>query len=511
MGAAPPPRSVVGPWAAPVAPGSTLIGPDVFRLLNIERPCRVAQDWRRQDAPKLWLYHLHYFDDLNAGDATRRRAWHAALLERWVAENAPGEGPGWDPYPISRRIVNWVKWTLAGNTLPADCHRSLAAQARWLMRRLEYHLLGNHLFANGKALMYAGLYFDGPEADSWYRRGFRLIASELPEQVLSDGGHFERSPMYHASALEDLLDLVNLHAAHGRQVPLSWLEAQQRMRHWLRLMCHPDGGISFFNDAAFGMAPSAAELERYTERLKLPLSAPPEASLAVLEPSGYVRIAAGAACVICDCGPVGPDYLPGHAHADTLSFEMSLGTQRVFVNSGTSQYGADGERHRQRGTAAHNTVIVEGENSSEVWGGFRVARRARAQILKTSSGSRRTIVEASHDGYTRLAGRNRHTRRWTLDDGSLCVEDHVSGPFRLAEANFHLHPNVTARVEDSNRVSLSWGTGGSASAIFEGAAQVDVRSGTWHPEFGVSVPNQRIVARLARGALALRLEWDSVP
>jgi len=489
----------------------TLVGPTVFRALNVERPCDLAEDWCRSDATKLWLYHLHYFDDLNARDASRRREWHEAILARWVAENLPGKGPGWDPYPVSRRIVNWVKWALAGNRLPSVCHESLAVQARWLAGRLEYHLLGNHLFMNAKALMYAGLYFDGPEAERWYRRAFRLIGSELHEQVLRDGGHFERSPMYHASALEDMLDLINLHVAHGWQVPLAWIEAQERMRYWLHRMCHPDGEISFFNDAAFGMASSAGDLEEYAARLKLPSPALSEEPLTVLEPSGYVRLTVGPACVICDCGPVGPHYLPAHAHADTLSFEMSLGQQRVFVNSGTSQYGNDSERHRQRGTEAHNTVIIDGQNSSEIWGGFRVARRSRARILQAFSVPNRSIVEASHDGYVRLSGRNEHTRRWALENRSLSIEDYVSGSYQSAEANFHLHPAVTARVESSSRVSLFWGKRGAASVTFAGAASVEVRRGTWHPEFGAGVSNQRIVASLGRGRLSASVDWDSVP
>ena len=78
-----------------------------------------------------------------------------------------------------------------------------------------------------------------------------------------------------------------------------------------------------------------------------------------------------------DVGEIGPDYRPGHAHADTLCFELSVFGQRLVVNSGTSEYGLGAERLRQRGTAAHSTVQIDGADSSEVWSGFRVARRAR--------------------------------------------------------------------------------------------------------------------------------------
>src|SRR6185295_1096925 len=110
------------------------------------------------------------------------------------------------------------------------------------------------------------------------------------------------------------------------------------------------------------------------------------------------------------CASVGPSYQPGHAHADTLSFELSLHGRRVLVNSGTSEYGTGPERQRQRSTAAHNTVVIDGQDSSEVWGGFRVARRAHCQWLATSR-TPAPSIEAVHDGYLRLPGRNTHRRR----------------------------------------------------------------------------------------------------
>src|SRR6185436_7069489 len=101
---------------------------------------------------------------------------------------------------------------------------------------------------------------------------------------------------------------------------------------------------------------------------------PCQDGIAQLEPSGYVRIQRDPVLVIFDAAPVGPDYLPGHAHADTLSFELSWGDRRVITNSGTSTYSVGPRRAWERSTAAHNTVEIDDENSSEVWGGFRVAR-----------------------------------------------------------------------------------------------------------------------------------------
>jgi uncharacterized heparinase superfamily protein len=503
-------RSPQGPYAAPILAAPTLLAPDTFRFLNVERRCATAADWHPAEVPKLWAYHLHYFADLNARDSQLRALWHRELLERWVSENPPGPGDAWEPYPLSRRVANWVKWSARGNALPLPCEASLAAQTRWLSARMEYQILGNHLLANAKALIHAGLYFTGAEAERWYRRGIAVIDRQLHEQVLDDGGHFELSTMYHALVLEDLLDLINLLRAYGRKPALEWYQAVARMRRWLLLMSHPDGDIAFFNDAAFGVAATPGELEWYAGRLDLePMSQRVE-PLTVLAASGYVRVESGPACMICDCAEVGPTYQPGHAHADTLSFELSLAGQRVFVNSGVSEYGNLGERQRQRGTAAHNTVVVNGQHSSEVWGAFRVARRARA-CLREARLAESAIVEGCHDGYARLPGRNRHSRRWSLDQHSLRIEDRISGDFQHAEARFHLHPAIEARLDAPGRVTLYAGERKLAAAVFERAAAVEVGRGTWHPAFGVSIANTWISARFRDASLLSHIRWSQQP
>lgn len=495
-----PRRQRVGAYTSPVAPEPTLIGPDLFRFLNEARMCRGPGSWNPAGVSRLWLYNLHYFDDLNARDASQRWSWHCSLLDRWVAENSIGGGPGWEPYPVSKRIVNWVKWVLCGNQLSHSLAMSLGLQAQWLRGRLEYRLLGNHLFANAKALVHAGLFFDGVEAQDWLNCGLSLIERELKVQILADGAHFELSTMYHAAAVEDLLDLVNIMGAYGRKVPSQWLDCLGRMRNWLRSMSHPDGEISFFNDAAFGIAPSAAELDQYASRLGLPATTARQATLEAQEPSGYTIVRQGEVSLICDCAPVGPDYLPGHAHADTLSFELSVGRQRIFVNSGTSLYENGPERQRQRGTRAHNTVTIDEADSSEVWGGFRVARRARIIRRGVTNTPSEIVVEASHDGYRRLPGKNVHARRWTITARTVCIEDQIEGGFRVANARFHLHPSVRARVLGPSEIGLVW-PDGAARVVFEGAVPVEVQSASWHPGFGSAIENACLVANFERSAL----------
>lgn len=489
-----------------------MVGAERFCFLNEVRDL-TAHGWDDAALEKLWRYNLHYFDDLNAQDAPVRGAWHQALLLRWVRENPPAAGSGWEPYPASLRIVNWIKWTLGGNALPSECLDSLAVQVRWLAQRLEIHLLGNHLFANAKALVFAGLFFDGPEATAWLEKGMRILAREVPEQILADGGQFERSTMYHALALEDMLDLLNVTAAFAGAVPPLWRAtvADWRarigpMRNWLAAMCHPDGEIGLFNDAAFGIAPAPAELERYADDLGLAPSGRAPLGVAHLAQSGYVRVAQDEMVALLDVAPIGPDYLPGHAHADTLSFELSVFGQRVLVNSGTSCYGLSPERTRQRETAAHNTVVVDGQSSSEVWAGFRVARRARPLGLEVvREGSVKVVC--SHDGFRRLPGQPVHTRQWMFDDASLVVEDRVSGLFGHAEARFHLHPGMTLGLLD-DRMSGRIGLGDGHLLIWRvEMGELSIEESTYHPRFGIRWSSRCLVLRLRDGGSRIRFDW----
>lgn len=501
-------REMTGAWVAPARRRASMTGPEYFRLLN-EGGSLALCGWDGPGRDRLWRYHQHYFEDLNAEGSATRSAWHHALIADWIAANPPASGTGWEPYPLSLRIVNWIRWALAGNALGEGALQSLAIQVRALAGRMEWHLLGNHLFANAKALVFAGLYFSGPEAGRWLERGRAVILRQIGEQVLPDGGHFELSPMYHAIALEDLLDLVNIMNAYpgtaGDALREACASRIPAMEAWLAAMAHPDQNISFFNDAAFGVAPAIPELRASARRLRLPPPADP-APLVFLRDSGYVRGAAGPAVLIADVGRIGPDHQPGHAHADTLSFELSLHGQRIFVNSGTSLYGNNPERFRQRGTAAHNTVIVCGQNSSEVWGSFRVARRAMPRDVSVEHASGTIRIGGAHDGYTRLPGRPIHRRDFTLTARSLRIEDRVT-PEAPAEARFHLHPLAAIALGNTGEGAITLPDGGIVRWTASGG-RPRLEPATWHPEFGLMEPTTCLALPLVHGQASLSLTWD---
>ncbi|MBM4229779.1 MAG: heparinase [Gammaproteobacteria bacterium] len=503
-------RAWCGRWIRPAARRPSLCGPLHFCFLGVDHELDQV-GWSGSGVEKLWRYNQHYFDDLNASGASDRREWHSGLIARWLSDNVATQGDGWEPYPTSLRMINWIKASASGFDLSFDAWQNLAVQARYLSERLEWHLLGNHLFVNAKALVFAGLAFEGAEASRWLSTGLGILREQLPEQVLEDGGHFERSPMYHALALEDLLDLINVANASGvtevGQETVRWRRTAGRMLFWLRSMTHPDGRLGRFNDTADGVAPSNVELERYASALGVEGGEVPRGRVTHLAASGYARVDWCDALALLDLAPVGPDYLPGHAHADTLSFELSLHGRLLVVNSGTSCYGLGERRSYERGTAAHSTVEVDGQNSSEVWGGFRVGRRARPLGVSLSGDPRGAgQIRASHDGYRWLPGKPLHSRTWNFISGGLEVRDEVSDASKPALARYHLAPGISLQSDSPDLWLVRYG-GETLARVSVVGGECFEETSSFAPEFGRVHAARCLVVRLRDGHALTRWAW----
>jgi uncharacterized heparinase superfamily protein len=506
-------RTLTGTWSTPGRRPPSLAPGWCFRFLNQERKIVERDDWNRKEWSALWLYNLHYFDDLNAEGALGRADVHQAWLERWVRENPPARGAGWDPYPVSLRSVNWVKWMLAGNLPPAGVVQSLAVQLRHLHRNVEWHVLGNHLISNAKALVFGGVFFEGPEAARWLRTGLSILEREIPEQILPDGGHFERSPMYHSLILEDLLDLVQLSSLWKIPSAVEWRDRVVDMLEWLGIMTHPDGEIVLFNDAAFGIALPPAVLTAYAKTLGFDTRVIPAAPLAVLPHTGYVRSSLGPAVLVADVAPIGPRYQPGHGHADALSFELSVRGNRLIVDTGTFCYGADPVvRASDRSTHAHNTVMVDGVNSSEVWSSFRVGRRAEITHFRQGKNGDEVWVGAAHTGYCRLRRVGLVRRDWIMSPSSLSIRDSVDGAgHHSVEVPFHFHPSVRLRHEAKGRISIILGESDERVGVLTvgNGLSPTIEDFWWHPEFGVAIRGSAVRCRW-EGCLPYKFEMTFV-
>jgi len=322
--------------------------------------------------------------------------------------------------------------------------------------------------------------------------------------------------MYHILLLEDLIDLLNIHNTFERPAPKGIKDKINLMFSWLITMTHPDGEISFFNDAALNVAPSVEEIKAYIGRLNksriinVDIEKKLHQPIINLENSGYTRLQAKDLVLLVDRAAVGPDYLPGHAHADTLSFELSLFSKRVIVNSGTSTYEKNTNRHQQRSTSSHSTVMIDGENSSEVWDSFRVAKRAKVFKSVDKIQDKKIMVSAMHGGYHRLPGRPTHHRKWELSQSLLEITDVINGMgSHDIDLVFPLHPEVTILNYDKESVFLDI-LGNRVGINFSGSGELCVRTSTYHPEFGLSIENMQLNYRLSEklpSRIITRINW----
>jgi len=488
-------------------------------FLNHPGSVNSVDDWNNEKEEKLWLYNLHYFDDLNSFGSQSRQPLQSDWIKKWIDENpAIKGGNGWESYTLSLRIVNWTKAFLSGLEADDKMLNSLAQQADFLSQDLEKHLLGNHYFVNLKALFFAGCYFKGKEADKWLAIALEGYESELKEQVLSDGGSFELTPMYHAIMLTDLLDLVNLFNVFPSRVSHSVVELTKqtiiKMFGWLHIMSLGDDKVSFFNDSTFGIAPENNILRTYASKLGFTVNQLeiPEEKLIIhnLQNSGYVSVKTSNMSLIADLAPVGPSYIPGHAHADSLSFELSLGESRIFVNSGTSLYGMSEERLRQRGTSAHNTVVLNDHNSSEVWSGFRVARRANIgnRVIGKVLNEQTVEFSAAHSGYKKQGINCIHHRTWAVSSTSCEINDAIQGEFNSAVGALHLHPDIKVNFVDSSRCIIH-------SSDYEIeletiGADLSIIDSTWHPGFGIVMASKKLTLQYKQLRVTYKINWKKL-
>jgi len=456
----PNPSAAVG-WPAPLRPvdartpgrwpGLSELRSGKIRLLGLVRELGDPPGWQHADAPRLWRFHLHYWDwawGLAADpDRLAARAMFARLWRSWQASAPFGLGDAWHPYPAALRAWSWCGLycdLAAGSDIEPEFVAGLAAHAGFLRRFLEHDVGGNHLIKGLKALAGLAVFFAD---ERLLRLAVRRLARQLTRQVLADGGHFERAPAYHCQVLADLIDVADLLLATGRAPADELSAATERMRSWLRAVLTPDGQVPLLNDG-YPVGP---------ELLSALRPGPvPDGSLLVLPATGLVRAMAGDWHLLADVGPPCPPSLPAHAHADTFGCLVHVGKVPLLIDTGTSTYEPGPVRRHERSTAAHSTVQVDGADSTEVWGVFRAGRRARVSGLNAHADSSGVTCEAVHDGFRSLRGRPLHRRRWSLTSGGLRVDDTVTGRGRHEIViRWQLAAGCAIRVAEAGAIVIS--------------------------------------------------------
>lgn len=478
-----------------------------------------AVDWNRRYLNHLWNYHLHYFDyALRAaceafGEKRRSNpeAWHTwqackKLIESWITEARVGQSDGWDAYPLSLRTVNWIyAYALVANSESEEFlsrwRASIFQQIEFLHRHLEHHLLANHLLKNVKALVIGGLFFENKD---WLSEGEYLLWREFEEQVLSDGGHYERSPMYHAQALADFLECYALLVACDRMPRSENMESKLRsMAGFLNALSYTDGSLALFNDAANTAATRPQPLLASARRVVNWSLEFPTTNFAQ---SGYYlwQSPDEQEKMIVDAGLPSVVYNTAHAHCDLLSYELRMNGKPFIVDSGVHGYGGDRFREYCRSTRAHNTVMFDGQEQSEIWSTFRMARRAKPLTIESRSDNETGQTWNFRGSFVRYDGGVVHERRiHRSEEGVWTIADLArQGEITKASSFIHLHPHVVAIKAGPVDVRCSLDNRQICIEPFadEGVAiSTQIITGSeepiqgWHfPDFGIAQPSATI-------------------
>lgn len=429
---------------------------EYFNYLNVRAP---FISWNDTSHGMLWAYNLNYMDWLcqTGADYVEGAKW----IDRFI-DDLPNNKVGTAPYPIALRTINWVKFIcchradISANTLQR-WHDALISQYRLLEQRLEFHLLGNHLLEDAYALYMGAIYFAD---DRLFRRASDLMRKELDEQILEDGAHYEQSPMYHCILLDRLLDCYcfscyNSHFDGQKEMnAFMKLKAGKMLGHLVHIV-YTDGTIPLLNDASLGIAPSASQIFDYARQLEIPFEAIKSTVC------GYRKWKIGSIEATIDVGNIMATYQPGHSHADTFNYELRIGVKPFIVDTGISTYDKTPRRQYERSTAAHNTVTIDGHDSSEVWGGFRVGRRATVTILSETNHH----IVARHCG---MAEGLWHQRTFDYQQGRFTVIDLIAEGHN-GISFLHLAPEVTVKSTTSSKVQTSV-----ADINIEGAEKVEL-------------------------------------
>src|SRR5688572_13117615 len=145
--------------------------------------------------------------------------------------------------------------------------------------------------------------------------------------------------------------------------------------------------------------------------------------------------------LVADAGPLGFRRNATHGHADALSFTLSVGGREFLVDPGTYAYHTQQAWRRYfRGTAAHNTVRIDGLDQAVSGGRFRWRKKARAGCSLWLSSPEKDSFEAWHDAYLRLDDPVKHRRLIELDKAArrVLIEDTLEmGEEHDVELFFH--------------------------------------------------------------------------
>jgi hypothetical protein len=455
----------------------------------------------------------------------------AALLESWFDQNPYGRGMNWvSALEVAFRALSWI-WIdhLAGSDLPAstaaNLRRGLYQHACYLERNLSIYFSPNtHLLGEALALYALGRYFSAlPEGQRWTALGRQHMERQLEVQVRADGSHFEQSTYYHVYALDMFLCYAILSGGAEGSIAPGLAGKIRLMADYLWALLGPTGEIPYLGDddggrlfhpwgnaRAFGRA-SLALAAVLLKELRWPCSAEDLHPMALwwrgpsvltsaqpawrswqgahlFPDAGVAVVARGQEHSVVDTRAFGWARA-GHGHAHALAIVHRVKEREFLIDPGTYTYvGEPALRDQFRGTAAHNTVRVDGLDQATPAGPF--AWRDHPQTRVDEWDPKKLYLRATCR-YREIT----HTRTFQWESGRIRIVDQLDGPpgEHRVEQVWHL-----VRQEDRSLFQFS-------------CAQEHLRKGTalsvnWtSPVFGSKQPSATLQREIA-GSFPMTLE-----
>ncbi len=411
--------------------------------------------WRAKEAPQAWTAALHGFDwlrDLRAVGGRTARDHGREMVVDWLRREDRWHPLTWRPDVLAARLTNWL---MAAEYLypvdePLDAKPflgSLIRQAKHLDRAVGMLDPGTERLLALCALALSGVCM--PSQARNLPRWLDMLSAEAVAQIAGDGVHVTRSPAGQLLILRRLVELHGVLRETGIDAPQSLESAIARMAAALRSLRHGDGRLCLFNDSN--------EEENWLIDLVLSRAEMPGQHVETApEDDGFQRLVANRAVVVMDVGPLPPPGFDQHAHAGTLSFEMSVGRQRMVVNCGAYFGSREDWRFAQRATAAHSTVTIDDYNSADVLGDSLIGFRPRVVAIDRHEADGNLWLDAAIDDYGGIAGLGHQRRLYLSANGAnLRGEDNISSKRQHRFViRFHLHPSVTASLAQNEESVL---------------------------------------------------------
>lgn len=424
---------------------------------------------------------------------------HRQWLDEWIDGHPIAAEPGylrreWMPHSVCLRICNWSRYeAVFDEELSPEFSREIRKfvykNAAFLSDNVEYGVGGNHLIENAVALVIAGVYLDERR---WRQQGRQLFKRAASNQFFDDGGHFERSPMYHAIVCQRYLSAVSLLGVVGESSDEISSCAIESARFLQRLR-PPDGRIPLLNDSAFGEALALDDCLAYAQEVGAIDSTGPETNR--MDDSGFYWLGDGNDRMLVAAHEIAVPHIPAHAHAHPGQICLWIDGQRVFTDMGVYEYAAGDRRQRARSIRSHNTVQVGEAEPVRMASSFWLWGCLNPSVSFDKSAE---TVEFTYSVSGIGRPRYKHNRKIMHESGVWTVVDQVGNSESPVMSRLHVHPKFDARVADG-RVDVTDSTGETVvSAVPFGHERISVETASYYPEYGIDSARDVIVLQRSR-------------